>query len=198
MESTHSSVNRSSTSRTADFLVFETVFKMCQDRHLLVNSGRCRKAFNITNVGDPRTWILLYIQSMINVFCNSELLTDVAHMEGAMTIHWNAGVFCTSLAGVIPRFEQETTWFHPPGIANFRSLYLARKNFQVTYDSQDGNVFRLHKPDGSYHEFRDSDRGFYYLNTADNKGTQATVLLQPTLTEGVTSNHTTLVTTVGG
>ena len=161
MDSTHISGNRSSASRSSDFLGSETGFKMCQDGRLLVKSGCSGKAFNITNVGVPRTWILLNSQATINVFCSRELLDEVAHMEGAMAICCNADVVHTPLSGVVSGFEQEKMWYHPQGIANVISLYLTRKNFHIAYNSQDGNVFRLHKPDGSYHEFRGSDRGLY-------------------------------------
>ena len=99
-----------------------------------------------------------------------------------MAINCNVDVICTSLAGLMPGFEQETTWYHPQGIANFISLSLARKHLHIIYNIQDGNVFHLHKPDGSYHGFRDSDRGLYYLDAEENKGAQATVSRQPTLT----------------
>ena len=75
-------------------------------------------------------------------------------MEGAMAIHCNVGVVQTSLVGVIPVFYQETMSYHPQGIPNVISLSLASKYFHITYDSQDGNFFRLHKSDGSYNEFR--------------------------------------------
>ena len=114
-----------------------------------------------------------------------------------MAIHCNVDVVCTSLTVLMPGFEQETTWYHPQGIANLISLSFARKHLHIIYNIQDGNVFHLHKPDGSYHEFRDSDRGLYCLETEENKGAQATVFPQTTLTEGVTPNHTTLVTKVG-
>ena len=68
------------------------------------------KDFNITNVGVPRTWILLDIQSMINFSCNRDLLDEVAHMEGSMAIHCSADVVHTSIAVLIPVFKQEITW----------------------------------------------------------------------------------------
>ena len=54
---------------------------MFQDGRLLVNSDRSSEAFNTTNVGVTHTWIFLDIQSMINLLCNHEMLTDVVHMK---------------------------------------------------------------------------------------------------------------------
>ena len=129
---------------------------MCQYGRLLVNSGRSGKSFNITNMGVPRTCILLDIHSTINIFCKRELLTDVVNIEEATPIHCNVVVVWTYLSGVIPGFYQETTWYHLQEIANTIYIYSARKNFQITYNIQDGNVFCLQKLNGSYNEFRES------------------------------------------
>ena len=81
IESTHSSGNRSSAIGSDYLLGFETGFKMCEDKSLLVNSKRRVKAFNVPNVGVFHTCVLLNSQSMNNVFCNRNLLTEVEHME---------------------------------------------------------------------------------------------------------------------
>jgi hypothetical protein len=60
-----------------------------------------------------------------------------------------------------------TVWYHSEGIANILSLSRVRRNFRVTYDSKDGNVFRL-KPDESVREFRESASGLYFSDSADN------------------------------
>ena len=131
MKYTHRSGNRFSTTRIANFLGFKIGFKICQDGHLLVNSGRSSKAFNITNVGVPRTWILLEGQYMINFFCNHKLLTEAVHMEVFIDIHCNLCTFCTSLAVMIPGFEEEKTRYHQQRITNVISLYLDRKYFHI-------------------------------------------------------------------
>ena len=80
MDSTHRSRNRSFDRRTEDFLAFNTGFKMCQYRNILVNSSNIGEAFNITNDGVPRSWLLLNIQSTIYIFFNRELLAEAEHM----------------------------------------------------------------------------------------------------------------------
>ena len=119
-------------------------------------------------------------------------------MEGSIVIHNNAGVVLKSLSILMPGFEQVAKWYYPQVIVNSISLSLARKHLHVIYDIQDDNFSYLPKPDVSYHEFRDSYRGLYYMDTTENKVCQGTVINQPTLPEGVTYNHTTLVTTVKG
>ena len=83
---------------------------MYQNGRLLVNSGRSGKSLNINNVGVSRIWVLLDSQSRINVFFNRDMLTEVDNMEGLMSIHCNECVVCRSFDGVIPGFEQNTTW----------------------------------------------------------------------------------------
>ena len=81
MESTHISGNRYSAIGSDYLLGFETGFKMCEYRSLLVNSRRGSEAFNTPNVGVPHTCILLDSHSMNNVFCNHNMLTEVENME---------------------------------------------------------------------------------------------------------------------
>ena len=161
IDSTHISGNQSLSRRTANFLGFKTVFKMCQDGCLLADYGCSGKAFHTTNVGDTCTWIFFDRHSMINVFYNRKLLAELAHMEGSMAIICNWGIVHTWLAAVIPGNEQETTWYHPQVIVNFISLFLASKHFHIIYDIQDTIVSCFHKPNGSYHEFRESFRLLY-------------------------------------
>ena len=125
------------------------------------NYGCSGKAFHITNVEDTFTRIFFDRQSMINVFYNLKLLAELAHMEGSMAIICNWGIVHTSLAAVIPGNEQETMWYHPQVIPYFISLFLASKHFHIIYDGQDRIVSRFHKPNGSYHEFRESFRVLY-------------------------------------
>ena len=89
------------------------------------------------------------------------MLTEVAHIVEDMAIHCNTDIICTFLSGAITGFKQEKTWYHQQGIANVISLSLASKNFHIIYNSQDRILSRLHKPDGSYHEFRESFRALY-------------------------------------
>ena len=134
---------------------------MCQNGHLLANSGRIRKVFGITSVVDTRTWILLDRQSTINVLCKCNILADMDHMKGYTGINCNVGIVHTSLAEIKHGNEQEIRWYHPQVIANFISLLLAIKHLHIIYDSQDRIVTRLHKPNGLYHEFRGSFRVLY-------------------------------------
>ena len=47
----------------------------------------------------PKSWILMDNQSTVNVFCNSNLLTNVRESAESMKIHCNEGVVTTNLIG---------------------------------------------------------------------------------------------------
>ena len=66
------------------------------------------------------------------------------------------------MVGDLPGYG--TVWYHPTGIANILSLSRAIKIFKITYDSANGNQFRMHKEDGEDRLFRQSENGLYFWN----------------------------------
>ena len=127
---------------------------MCQGGHQVVNYRASRLASNINNDGVPYNWILVYSHSLINIFYNHEILSEVKHAQEAIGIHCTSGVVQISITGVIPRVEQETIWYHTQGITNIIFLSLASNNLQMIYNNLDGNVFCQHKSYGSFHDFK--------------------------------------------
>ena len=81
-----------------------------------------------------------------------------------MDIHCNAGVTSTNLVGDLAGYG--TVWYHPQGIANILSLSRFKaRGYHVTYDSSNGNEFRVVKPDGTARIFTESECGLYYMDT---------------------------------
>ena len=85
---------------TADFLGFHHF----QYGILLLVSRLSYEAFNISNYGVPRTWILLNNQSTVNLFCNTNLLLDISEMEGMMDIRYKGSAACTNIINNLPDF----------------------------------------------------------------------------------------------
>ena len=138
----------------------------------------------------PMSWILLDNQSTVDVFYNPDLLTNIRTDTKSMSIHCNAGVATTNLIGNLPGYG--TVWYHPKRIANILSLSRVKEHgYRVTYDSDGGNSFSVHKSDGTVRVFKESNRGLYYLDTDDqDKEANASTVLNITTVADKRSNYT--------
>eukprot|EP00957_Ditylum_brightwellii_P060655 4605247-Ditylum_brightwellii.AAC.1 len=57
-------------------------------------------------------------------------------------------------------------WFHRDGIANILALHDIRKTFRVTYDSDEGSYFMVHKSTYDM-RYNKSNSGLYYHDAVD-------------------------------
>ena len=112
----------------------------------------------------PPEWILLDNQSTVDVFTNRRLLKNIRRAKTNMFIHCTAGVAKTNLIGDLPGYG--TVWYHPNGIANILSLSKVKEKHRVTFDSNQGNQFIVHRKDGTQRIFQQSPRGLYFLDTS--------------------------------
>jgi hypothetical protein len=116
-------------------------------------------------------------QSTVDVFCNRESALQRPSAEGSMKIHCNAGVATTDQVGDLDGYG--TVWYHPNGIANILSLSRVREHgYRVTYDSDNGNRFTVHKSDGTavQESFEQSESGLI-LHGHETQRTAATVMV---------------------
>jgi hypothetical protein len=115
----------------------------------------------------PKMWTLLDNQSTVDVFHNSDLLTNSRQNNGCMD-HCNAGVTIMNMADDLPGYGQ--VWYHPRGITNIMPLKRVKsQGHHITYDSAQANEFHVHKPDGTIRVFQESPRGLYYSDTDTHK-----------------------------
>jgi hypothetical protein len=121
-------------------------------------------AGNDKKVSIPKSWILLDNQSTVDMFHNEKLLQNIRTIDTYMDIHCNAGVTSTNMVGDLHGYG--TVWYHPNGIANILSLKRVKEKYLVTYNSQEGNAFVVHKNDGTKRTFQQSERGLFYMDTA--------------------------------
>ena len=81
-----------------------------------------------------------------------------------LCIHTQAGVVVTNQQGYLSGCGW--VWYLEHGIADILALKNVKKRYRVTYDSQNGNDFVVHKDDGEPRRFKESKHGLYYMDIA--------------------------------
>ena len=130
----------------------------------------------------PKSWILLDCQSTVDVFSNNKLITNIRESKCVLTLHCNAGKVSVTQKGYLRGYG--TVWYCPDGIANILLLYNVQKKHRITFDSDVGTGFTVHKEDGSTRVFKPSKKGLFYsdvksgvvlINTVDSIKNKYTV-----------------------
>ena len=115
----------------------------------------------------PKDWILLDSQSMVSVFNNASMLTNIRrslHVLQAITI---GGHKDSRLLGDFPNLGP--VWFNSVSIANILSLSEVRKVCRMTMDTGHEAAMSLHCLDDSVMTFVEHESGLYVFvpNSSD-------------------------------
>jgi hypothetical protein len=111
----------------------------------------------------PECWVFLFLldnQYTFDEFSNASLLRNVWKVDQSMHIQSTAGVTTTNMMGDLDGYGP--VWYHPGGFANILSLSRVRKSFRITFDSENGNAFKLIRLDRTACIFNESSSGLYF------------------------------------
>jgi Reverse transcriptase (RNA-dependent DNA polymerase) len=81
--------------------------------------------------------ILLDNESTTDLFCNKRFVTDIRKSKSTVTINGNGGTLKVTKKATLPGYHRKV-WFDPKAITNILSLANVKKQYRVTYDSQEG------------------------------------------------------------
>ena len=107
----------------------------------------------------PSGSIGLDSMSSVDIFGDSRLLENIRTAHETMRIVCNAGNMTVNKVGDFKGYG--TVWFHEGAIANILSLHRVKQKFRVTYDSDVGDCFKIHRVDGTHRTFYPTAKGLY-------------------------------------
>ena len=126
-----------------------------------------------TNPKTLREWMLLDSQSTIDIFCNEDLLTKIHWKENGIALYTNAGNINVNRQGYLEGYGW--VWFDNRAITNILCMNNVKKRFKITYNSEQDDIFHVHKEDRII-DFVSSDNGLYYHNTKNRQMTMVNTI----------------------
>eukprot|EP00957_Ditylum_brightwellii_P082139 6246377-Ditylum_brightwellii.AAC.1 len=89
--------------------------------------------------------MLIDSESTCSLISNAKLATNIRKVKETLTINTYGGKTSTNMKCDVHGWG--TSLYHPGGIANILALHEVAKKWRVTFDSQGGNAFIVHKKD---------------------------------------------------
>ena len=129
---------------------------MNKETSLLTNEHECMKE-----------WILLDNGSTVDLFSNSNLVTNINTTNELMELATNTGTKTITSKAEVPKYGR--VWYDPDAITNIFGLCNLIKKYRVTFDSDKENAFVVHMPNKPI-KFIASPNGLYYFKPSYKTG----------------------------
>ena len=138
--------------------------------HVVMNAGFpktanvLKQSHNSLKGLDMTEIILLDSQSTICVFCNKNLLVSIKKATRPLRLHSNGGSMLLTKQATIKNYKHKV-WYSPDAITNIFSLKQVKKQYRVTYDSDD-ECFVVHRQEYGLPDmvFREHVSGLHYFD----------------------------------
>ena len=121
-------------------------------------SKKGMSGFNLREV------ILLDNQSTVDIFCNKKLVSNVRRAPESLTLKSNGGELIVSHIADVSDYD-EPVWFSKRAIANIFALKNMKKQYKVTYDSEEES-FLVHRESSGLPNlaFKEHGNGLHFFD----------------------------------
>lgn len=162
----HSKSSSSSSAKSKKMGLPQT--EQSEEDTLSVNSqfGGCQLGIGlviVNTLSHLRECVLLDSESTVHAFCNRRFVSEITQTNDDMSLMTSGGTITTNKTCTVTNIPQ-TVWHHPKYITNILSLGLLKSLYRITYDSDKGGVFIVHRPGDTPLVFGHTKAGLHLMH----------------------------------